>query len=104
MFTVLRRVVAKRTDQTRSARLLQREHSEKVRLIEVDVQFGVHGQAGGLDVRNIEKVVVGSPGESRAKHLPDPRAGAIAAGEICKASDFLDSGFAQRGSNLAAAV
>src|SRR5580700_9292635 len=104
MLVILRHVIAHRTDQTRSAALLQREHREKVRIIEVDVQFAIHGRSGSLDIRNKEQMVVGSTGESRAEDLSHPGAGAVAAGEIRKGRYFLDLRLAQGRVNFAAAI
>ena len=105
MLVVLRRIVAHRTDQPRSAGVLQREHREEVGVIEVDVQFAVHRGSGGLDIRNIEQMVVGSARGIRCRAPLAPGSGRHRSRRDTHNCRFPRApGFAQGRANFAAAI
>jgi len=76
--------VAYRPDQAGASRPGQREDTEKIGLIQIDVQFAVYGRAGGFDVCDVENLPVGSSGKSGAGDLAHGRARAVTAGNVVR--------------------
>src|SRR5579863_5359407 len=58
------------------------EHGEKIRLVEIDVQLAVDRRTRAVNVRDIKKLPVGSPGEAHTHGLAHQRTRTITAGDV----------------------
>src|SRR6516225_10245836 len=94
-----------RADQPRRSFSGQRKYSEEVSLLEIDMEFAVDRGAGGLNIRDIEQVLVGAARISRTHRLAHDRVRAIASGDIgCLACLFLAVRSAQTRGDAAAFI
>ncbi len=75
-------VAAHGPDQSRPALAFQRKHRQEVGLVQIDMQFAIKRRAGGVDVSDVEQLLVGAARESRPDALPNDRPRTIATGEI----------------------
>jgi threonine dehydrogenase-like Zn-dependent dehydrogenase len=64
-----------RPDQARLSQAGQREHAEKVGLVEIDMQFTIQGGTGCVDIRDIEDLPISAAGKSGADRLAHDRTG-----------------------------
>src|SRR5207244_6804328 len=83
LLAFLLRLGANGADQPGAAFSLEREDGGKVALVDGDVQLAVHQRPAGLDVSDVEKVLIGAPRITDAELLAHGRARAVAAGEEC---------------------
>src|SRR5262249_6109071 len=92
-------------DQPRTSCSGQRKYREEVGLLEIGMEFAVDCWAGGLDIRDIEQVLVGAARISRAHCLAHDRVRAIASGDVgCLACFFPAVGPAQTRDDAAAFI
>ena len=68
-FSTLGALIANGADQACATASCQWEHREKVRLIEVHVQFAIERRAAGLHISHIENLLVGPAGKSGVQGL-----------------------------------
>src|SRR4051794_38692966 len=81
--------VAYRSDQSRTSFSRQRKYGKEVGLLEIDMELTVNRRAGGLNIRDIEKVTIGAARISHAHCLAHDRVHAIAPGNVgCLADLF----------------
>ncbi|MNT49992.1 hypothetical protein D3C72_1868830 [compost metagenome] len=92
--------VAHGTDQARSTAAGQREYRQKIRLVQIHMQFAIERRAAGLDVGDIEHLLVGTAGKTGVEGLAHDRTGAVATGQVAGLTGFLLTvGQAQRGAD-----
>lgn len=90
-FGMLGALIAHSADQPGMTFAGQREHCEKVRFIEVHVQFTVERRAAGLHVGDVENLLVGAAGESAVQSLAHNRPGAVATRDVAGLAGFLSA-------------
>src|SRR6516165_9090114 len=71
-----------RADQPRTSFSGERKYREEVGLFEIGMEFAVDRWAAGLDVRDIEQVLVGAAWISRAHRLAHDRMRAVAPSDV----------------------
>ncbi|MNO88224.1 hypothetical protein D3C76_796630 [compost metagenome] len=89
---VLGPFIAHGSDQAGAAGAGQGKNREKVGFVQVHMQLAVEGCALGLDVGDIEHLLVGTSGEFDTQGLAHGRAGAVATGDIQGLAGFLMAG------------
>ncbi|MNN24149.1 hypothetical protein D3C81_1375690 [compost metagenome] len=63
-FGAIRALITHRADQTGTAFAGQGKHGEEVRFIQIQVQLAVHRRAAGLDVGDVENLLIGAAGKT----------------------------------------
>src|SRR6266446_8549954 len=77
-------LIAHRTDESRSALILQWENGEEIGGVQRDVEFAVHRWSARQDVGNVEEVVVRSTWKADFQHSPHRRISAVASCEVSR--------------------
>jgi hypothetical protein len=65
------RCISHRADESRAMRVFQREHREEVRAVERDMDLAVHHWPSGLDIGDVEQVLVRPAGKADGQRFAD---------------------------------
>src|SRR5262249_1845453 len=75
-------LIAHGADQSNASIIFERKKSEKIALVQPDMQLAVHQRARRLDIGDIEDVLVSGAGKADVQSLAHPRMGTIASSEV----------------------
>ncbi|MNL11656.1 hypothetical protein D3C87_1324980 [compost metagenome] len=102
-FGALGAFIAHRTNQPGTSFAGQRKHREKIRFIEIHVQFAIERRPTALHVGHVENLLISAAGESGVQGFAHDRPGTVATGQVAGLADFqLAIGQAQAGGDAVA--